>query len=141
MNKETKTLILYRLERAHESIDEASILLERGHVNTFVNRLYYACFYAVSALLLTSGLSSAKHSGVRSLFHQNFVKSGIVTIELGQFYSRLFDTRQKGDYADLVRFDIEEVRSWFDEAQHFVSVVEKLIKGEMRADQGSNLYY
>ncbi len=69
MNQETKTLILYRLERARESIDEASILLERGHVNTFVNRLYYACFYAVSALLLTSGLSSAKHSGVRSLFH------------------------------------------------------------------------
>jgi len=115
MNQETKTLILYRLERARESIDEASILLERGHVNTFVNRLYYACFYAVSALLLTSGLSSAKHSGVRSLFHQNFVKSGIVAIELGQFYSRLFDSRQKGDYADLVWFDIEEVRSWFDE--------------------------
>ena len=131
MNQETKTLILYRLERSRESIDEANILLERGHVNTFVNRLYYACFYAVSALLLTRGLSSAKHSGVRLLFHQNFVRSGIVAIELGQFYGKLFDSRQKGDYADLVRFDIEEVSSWFGEAQHFVSVVEKLIKGEI----------
>ena len=131
MNKEIKTLVLYRLERAHESIDEASILFERGHANTFVNRLYYACFYAASALLLTRGLSSTKHSGVRSLFHQNFVRSGIVPMELGQLFSRLFDSRQKGDYADLVRFDIDEVGSWFDEAQHFVSVVEKFIKREM----------
>jgi len=50
---------------------------------------------------------------------------------LGQLYSRLFDSRQKGDYADLVRFDIEEVRSWFEEAQNFVSVVEKIIRREI----------
>jgi len=100
MKEETRTLITYRLERARESLEEANILLERGYGNTFVNRLYYACFYAVSALLLTKGLSSAKHSGIRSLFHQNFVKSGLVKTELAQFYDMLFDNRQKGDYAD-----------------------------------------
>jgi len=31
MKEETRTLILYRLERAKESLDEANILLERGH--------------------------------------------------------------------------------------------------------------
>ena len=51
MNQETKTLVTYRLERAHESLDEANILLERGHANTFVNRLYYACFYAVRSII------------------------------------------------------------------------------------------
>ena len=127
MNQETKTLVTYRLERAHESLDEANILLERGHANTFVNRLYYACFYAVSALLLARGLSSAKHSGVRALFQQNYVKPGIVPIEMGQLYGRLFDSRQKGDYADLVHFDVAEVRSWFVETQNFVSLVEKII--------------
>lgn len=44
MNKEVRTLILYRIERAREAIDEALILLEKGHANTFINRLYYACF-------------------------------------------------------------------------------------------------
>ncbi len=56
MKEETRTLITYRLERARESLEEANILLERGYGNTFVNRLYYACFYAVSSLLLTKGL-------------------------------------------------------------------------------------
>lgn len=116
MKEETCTLAIYRLERAHESLEEAEILINKGHSNTFVNRLYYACFYAVSALLLTRGLSSAKHSGIRSLFHQNFVKSGMVNTELGQLYDRLSDNRQKGDYADLIRFDPDEVRNWYDEA-------------------------
>jgi uncharacterized protein (UPF0332 family) len=123
MKDETRTLILYRLERANESLDEANILMERGHANTFVNRLYYACFYAVSALLLTKGLSSAKHSGVRALFHQNFVKESIISKELGQIYDKLFDNRQKGDYVDMVRFDLNIVRNWYDEAKEFVKVV------------------
>ncbi len=120
MKEETRTLILYRLERANESLDEANILMERGYANTFVNRLYYACFYAVSALLLVKGLSSARHSGVRALFHQNFIKEGIISKELGQLFDKLFDNRQKGDYADMVRFDLNIVRNWYDEAKEFV---------------------
>ena len=134
MKAETKTLVAYRLGRAHESIEEARILLEGGHVNTFVNRLYYACFYAISALLLAKGLSSARHSGVRSLFHQNFVKPGLVDRELGQLYDRLFDNRQKGDYADLIHFDLDTVRPWYDEAQEFVRAIEDVTQRELKKE-------
>ena len=92
MKKETKTLIKYRLERSSESIEEAKILFERGFANTYVNRLYYACFYAVSALLMMKSLSSSKHSGVRSLFHQHFVKQGVLETEFGHLYDKLFET-------------------------------------------------
>lgn len=131
MKEEKLTLVLYRLERARESLKEAKILSESGYANTFVNRLYYACFYAVSALLLSRGLSSSKHSGVRSLFHQNFVKHGIVETRLGQQYDKLFDNRQKGDYGDLIRFDLNEVRNWYDEAQEFVETIENIVKKEI----------
>jgi uncharacterized protein (UPF0332 family) len=131
MKEETRTLITYRLERARESLEEANILLERGHGNAFVNRLYYACFYAVSALLLTKGLSSAKHGGVRSLFHQNFIKPGLVGSELGQIYDRLFDNRQKSDYADLVRFDPNEVGDWHEEARDFVETIRDILRREL----------
>jgi len=131
MKEEIKTLVLYRLGRAKESLDEASILLKNGHANTFVNRLYYACFYAVSALLLTKGLSSSKHSGVKVFFHQHFIKTDIVDVEFGKLYDKLFRTRQKGDYADLVRFNINEVKPWLGEAQKFVVAIERLIKKEI----------
>ena len=131
MKEEARILVMYRLERARESLEEAGILLEREYGNNIVNRLYFACFYAVSALLLTRGLSSAKHSGIRSLFHQNFVKPGKVDPELGQLYDRLFDNRQKGDYADLVRFDPNEVRDWYDEAREFVETIENVVRKEL----------
>ncbi|GAB6273275.1 MAG: HEPN domain-containing protein [Peptococcaceae bacterium] len=128
MKEEIFLLVNYRFERAKESLEEARILLEKGHANTFINRLYYACFYAVSALLLAKGLSSAKHSGIRSLFHRNFIKPGIIDIELGQLYDRLYDSRQKADYADLVRFDLNEVSFWLKETEKFVEVIEILIR-------------
>ncbi|MEW6103997.1 MAG: HEPN domain-containing protein [bacterium] len=126
-----KTLIFYRLERAYEALEEANILLEKGHSNTFVNRLYYACFYAVSALLLTKDLSSSKHSGVRSLFHQHFVKTGIVKIEHGKFYDNLFHNRQEGDYGDFVKFNLEEVSPWCNKAKNFIEIIETIIKSIM----------
>lgn len=134
MKEEIRTLLKYRIERARESLEEAEILLEKRFANTFVNRLYYACFYAVSSLLLTKGLSSAKHSGTRSLFHQNFVKVGIVDTELAQLYDRLFDNRQKADYADLFRFNLDEVRGWYDEVKEFVEIIEGLVNKEMGND-------
>jgi uncharacterized protein (UPF0332 family) len=51
---EEQALIRYRLERAMETLDEAALLYEKGHLHAYVNRLYYACFYAVSALLLSN---------------------------------------------------------------------------------------
>jgi uncharacterized protein (UPF0332 family) len=128
---EIRTLIRYRLERAAEALQEAVLLLENGHANTCVNRLYYACFYAVSALLLAQGLASARHSGVRALFHQHIVKPGLLDVPLGQLYDKFFDNRQKSDYADLVRFVVPEIRPWVDEARAFVKSVTGLIQQEV----------
>jgi uncharacterized protein (UPF0332 family) len=119
------------LSRAKEALEEAILLLENDHINTFVNRLYYACFYAVSALLLAKGLSATRHSGVRVLFHQNIVKPGLLTISQGPIYDKFFDNRQKGDYADLTRFEAQDVRPWLDEARAFVGDVEGLILEEV----------
>jgi uncharacterized protein (UPF0332 family) len=65
--------------------------------NPCVNRLYYACFYAVSALLLRHGFSSSKHTGVRSLFNRHFVKTGKISKALAQIYNDLFARRQESD--------------------------------------------
>ena len=91
MKPETAELVRYRLARAHESLAEARLLLANDHVRTAVNRAYYACFYAVSALL--------------------------------------FDSRQKGDYVDLVTFDRKEVNAWVHEAGRFVEQLARSVEG------------
>jgi uncharacterized protein (UPF0332 family) len=57
--------ILYWIARAEETLKEAKILAEAAYWNACVNRLYYSCFYAITALLVRDGLSTSKHSGVR----------------------------------------------------------------------------
>ncbi len=120
MTAEENTLVQYRLERAHESLIEAKLLFDTGHLHTYVNRLYYACFYAVSALLLSQEQSTSKHTHLRSLLHKDFVRSGRVPIEQGQFFDLLFNNRQKGDYSDLVIFKADQVEPWLEQATDFV---------------------
>jgi uncharacterized protein (UPF0332 family) len=104
------------------------VLLGNGYANTGVNRLYYACFYAVSALLLTKGLTATRHSGLRTLFHQHVVRTRLLRLVQGQLYDRLCDQWQRSDYADLVHFEVHEVRAWCGEAQTFVDAVAVLIQ-------------
>ncbi|MEW6352350.1 MAG: HEPN domain-containing protein [Thermodesulfobacteriota bacterium] len=88
------------------------VFLPRTALGRLCNRLYYACFYAVSALLVRDGMSSSKHAGVRGLFHRQFVKTGSVPKELAAIYKDLFERRQEGDYVDLVNFSESQVIPW-----------------------------
>lgn len=80
-------LIHYRLERARETYDEAILMKQENHWNACANRLYYSCFYAVLALIEKHGFASSKHSGVKSLFNQHFVKQGKINKEHGKLFN------------------------------------------------------
>jgi uncharacterized protein (UPF0332 family) len=124
VNAEKETLVRYRFARARESHEEAKALYELGHMNACVNRLYYAAFYAISAALLAMDKSSTKHSGVRALFHRHLVRTGRVPVEMGKLVDKLFDSRQRGDYADLVRFEATEVSPWFSPTERLIGLLE-----------------
>ena len=124
MNADIETLVRYRFERAFESHEEARVLYELKHVNACVNRLYYAAFYAISGALLAMGKSSTKHSGIRALFHRHLVRTGRVPVELGKLVDKLFDSRQKGDYADLVRFEPSVVSPWMAPTRSLIDLLE-----------------
>ena len=65
---------IYRLQRAKETIHEVEVLIENKFFNTAINRMYYACFYAVGALLVKHGIETSSHSGTRQKFGQLFIK-------------------------------------------------------------------
>jgi uncharacterized protein (UPF0332 family) len=82
VTEKSKDLALYRMDRANETLEDARILANAGRWNACVNRLYYACFYAVSALLVLHDLSSSRHAGVRSIFNKHYVKTGRISQDL-----------------------------------------------------------
>ena len=78
MSKGRDDVIAYRINRAKESLKEAKALEQIKSWNGVANRLYYACFYMVSALLMKSNLDSKTHSGTKTLLFKEFIKTGLV---------------------------------------------------------------
>ena len=122
-----QALIAYRLQRAVETLEEAHLMQSISHWNTCANRLYYAAFYAVSALLVRDSHVSSKHSGVKALFNRHYVKLNIVTKEDGRLYSRLFDLRQEGDYLDFVSLDAETIEPFVEATALFIDTIRLLL--------------
>ncbi len=119
-------LIRYRIERARETFEEAILMQREDHWNSCANRLYYAFYYVVTALLARKGLASSKHTGIKALFNQHFVKTGLVPKENGRLYNRLFDARQEGDYIDFVVFERDGVEPWISQVKDFIETISRL---------------
>jgi len=117
-------LIKYRLFRAKDALDDAKILAERHKWNSTINRLYYASYYAIMALLLDSDLNPTTHNGAKSNFSEHFIKTSIIPKEYGKIYSQLFTWRQKGDYDDLFDFTEEMVISYFEPVSRLIDIIE-----------------
>jgi uncharacterized protein (UPF0332 family) len=131
VNPEIVELAEYRLGKAKNTLADAKMFFIEASSASIVNRIYYALFYAVSALLATGEYTSSKHSGVRSIFNRDFVKTGLVDFENGKFYSELFDARQEGDYKDFIEFQKEDVAIWLEKAEGFLSAIERLVKSRL----------
>ena len=127
MTKEIKDLAKYRIERALQTLDEAKLLFDSGYINTYINRLYYACFYAVSALLIAQEKSTSKHGQLRAMLHKDYIKTGLLSKDSGKHFDLLFQSRQTGDYVDNIVFDPEEVKDWLEKTRRFVEEVQTFL--------------
>ncbi len=118
---------IYRIQKAKETIAEVEVQIQNEFWNIAINRMYYACFYAVSALLVKHGIESSSHTGVRQLFGKLFVKTGKFDKNLAKHYTDLFEKRHKGDYNDFFDFDKETVIRLLPVSKEFISKIEELI--------------
>ncbi len=118
----------YRLKRAQETINEVENHISNGFFNTAINRMYYACFYAVGSLLIKNGIETSSHSGTRLQFGQIFIKPGLIDQEMSKIYSDLFEKRHKGDYNDFFDYDQETVERLFPRAKLFIKTIEDYLK-------------
>lgn len=120
-------LIRYRLSRSKDTFIDARILADKERWNSAINRLYYAAYYAVIALLLKYNLKPTTQNGAKTVFSEHFIKKEIIPKEFGKLYSQLFTWRQKGDYDDLYDFNKENVLPYFEPVQKLIEIIESKI--------------
>jgi len=123
-----KALVVYRLQHAKDTFAEVSSITESGFYNTAVNRLYYACYYAVIALLVKHNIPAQTHAGVKQMLGLHFVTTKKLNPEYARFYAQMFNNRISGDYDDFITFDLEMVEELIPQTQLFIEAIEKLLE-------------
>lgn len=119
-----------RLEIAHERLTTAKAMLELGDYKASANRLYYAIFSAMRAVLALDGFDSKKHSGIIARFRQSYIKTGILDTEMSKIIDDLEVIREDSDYDDFYIILKEDVEIQAKRAEYFVSEVESYLQNQ-----------
>jgi uncharacterized protein (UPF0332 family) len=132
-SEKKRELAMYRLAQAEESLAEAEYLL-RGEKSprSVINRVYYSMFYSILALLIFEPYSSSKHSGVLAYFNQHFIKTGLLSEDLGRAVNKAFDLRQRADYREQIVIAHDQVAPFLDEARRFLNSTRDHLKNSSR---------
>lgn len=133
-DEERRAVVEFRIDKAIRALEQAKGIMELEYWETIANRLYYAAYNAVSALLIANGDVAQTHSGVIHLFGMKFIKTGIFTAESGRLYHELFTMRQTGDYDDTYGLTKDDVLPYVEPTAQLIEQVvgyaRKLVAGK-----------
>lgn len=125
--EERKAIVAYRLEKARAAFSQVEGVLPLEYWEIIANRMYYAAFYAVSALLISDGYEAHTHNGVIQLFGLHYIKPEKVSLENGKLYSKLFSLRLTGDYSDNYNLTKDDVFPLIEPTERFIDAISSLI--------------
>lgn len=131
-DEDRREIVKYRLEKSLRTYNEAVGSIANGYVETAANRLYYAAYYAVSALLVSYKYEASTHNGVIQMFGKAFIKSKVLERRYGTIFNQLFSLRMTGDYEDRRFLDIEEdVKPLIEPKKELIDVVSVMAQEQM----------
>ena len=106
---ERRIMVDLEMERADKIIEQFETLRKQQYWDTLVNRMYYAIFHAVSALMIHNAISIHTHRGALNAFNKEFVRTGVFTEDEGHLFSKLEGLRERGDYNCFVDATEDEI--------------------------------
>lgn len=125
--EERKIIVRLQMEKAHANLSQIPLLCKAGYWDNVANRLYYALFHAVSALLINDGYGVGSHRGAVGAFGQHYVTTGIFSIDDGKHYSRLQGLREKADYNCTYSATEQDIAPKIEPTRLLIEKIEKHI--------------
>ena len=121
------------MKKAHVFLKSAELLLREGDADSAVSRAYCAMLYAARAALWAAGLgeppTTKTHDGVIRRFSEHFVKSGMVSRELGRAMTFTFQLRGVADYGDSF-VTVEDGAERLEVAKRFVAEAAAIVEAQ-----------
>jgi len=123
-------VVQLELEKAEQIFAEVETLRQVGLWNNLANRLYYALFHALSALLVNDHHEVGTHRGAANRFHLYYVKTGLFTKAEGAFYSQMQSMREEGDYNCAFSATEDDIVPRIEPARRFIDKIKQHIAAE-----------
>lgn len=126
-SEERKIIVGLELEKANSMLLQTGMSIENKMWDLTANRLYYAAFHAVCALLIHNGIHVGTHKGAQVMFNKEFVQKGIMSVADNHLFSRLQQLREEGDYNCYIETTKEEIMPYVESTREFIVKISNLI--------------
>lgn len=128
--EDRKVLVALELEKAGKTLHEMEVMRQNCLWSMTANRLYYALFHAVSALLISDRHEVGTHRGAVGKFSLFYVKTGMFTPAEGRLYSQLQSLREDGDYHCSIDIQQDEVEEKLLPTIQLIEKIKKMITAQ-----------
>ena len=133
-DSDRRIIVELELEKAEKTFSQVSVQVEAELWDMAANRLYYALFHAVSAMLILDKHEVGTHRGAVSRFSLFYIKPGIFTKEEGRLYSQLQSLREDGDYNCSIDVINDEVISKIAPTRNLIQKIISYIQERISSD-------
>jgi len=123
-----KILVKNWLKKSITALKDTKKNIEIKSYETAQNRLYYAIFYAVSALAKSENFITSKHSQLLGWFNVNYIKTNKFDKKIASVYRTSFENRQKSDYTFYYIINKKELQQDTENAEKFILEIKKILK-------------
>lgn len=127
-DEERQAIVSNRVQKAFATWEEVKSIIQSQLWFAAANRMYYACYYMTSALLIKNNFQASTHGGVIRLLGKHFVVEGLLSDKLGRFYSQLFELRQSGDYDDWKVIEEKDILPLVETGEEYLKTLHSLIE-------------
>ena len=124
---ERHIIVSRELEKVQRTFDDALFCADEGKWETAANRLYYALFHAMSALLISDGYHVKSHRGILAMFGEHFIRTEIFAKEDGSLLSDLVIMRDNADYNCFFEADEEKLSPYIEPTRLLIQKIKQFI--------------
>ena len=126
-NEERQIVVNRELEKAQGTFEDMEFCAREGKWEAASNRLYYALFHAMSALLVNDGHNMKSHRGVMALFGEHYVRTGIFDRKDGSLLSDLVIMRDNADYNCFFEATEEKLTPFIEPTRQLIDKIRQYI--------------
>ncbi len=129
LTQEERAIIVgLELEKADKFLLQATAVASLALWDVVANRIYYAAFHAISALLINDHLEVRSHKGAGLMFGQKYVIPGIFSPDDGHLYAKLQDLREKSDYNLVYQSNEEEMAPLIEKTKDLIERIKAKVR-------------